>query len=179
MLTNIIEMHKLWRKLVSGITAIGCLWLFAYRLHDLGWKDYGKKSSKSNESQATEPLVNETRTLSLLNKCPRNKDRQSFAALLAHWHMLATFHKIPYVIGCGSLLGQYRDGDIIPWDEDVDVLVDIQKFKALEVFGGKRDFEQGYDDKIHFVVQQEFERRKEDDRTRLSCTGKVSLSGWT
>ena len=165
-------MLKLWRKFAFVVTVITCFWFFVIRLHGLGGKDYRTKSFKSNESQATEPLVSQSQTITL---CSRNKDRESFAALLAHWHQLATFYKIPYVIGCGSLLGQYRDSDIIPWDEDVDVLVDIEKFKALEAFAGKRNFEQGSDDKFHFVVQQEFERREEDDRRRLSCRGKVSL----
>jgi hypothetical protein len=167
-------MSKLLRRFVSGLTAMACLWLFLFRLYGFGMKDHINNSSILNESGAIEPLQSEFIALQLpSNDCPPNKDRESFAALLAHWHTLATFYKIPYVIGCGSLLGQYRDGDIITWDEDVDVLVDIKKFKALEVFAGRRNFEQTYDEKFHFVVQKDFERREEDDRTRLSCTGQV------
>ncbi|CAB4028826.1 Hypothetical predicted protein [Paramuricea clavata] len=167
-------MSKLLRRFVSGLIAMTSIWLFIFRLYGFGMKDYINNSSILNESGTIEPLQSEFIALQLPgNNCPPNKDRESFAALLAQWHTLATFYKIPYVIGCGSLLGQYRDGDIIPWDEDVDVLVDIKKFKALEVFGGRRNFEQTYDDKFHFVVQNDFERREEDDRTRLSCTGQV------
>lgn len=164
-------MSKIERIFVCGVTVITCLSLLLFRLND-----YRKVSLKLNRSEIPKPLESQSgpRTaLQLPNKCLPNKKRKSFAGLLAHWHTLATFYKIPYVICCGSLLGQYRDGDIIPWDEDVDVLVDIEKFKALKAFGGKRNFEQGNDNKFRFVVQQEFEHRKEEDRTRLSCTGKV------
>ncbi len=170
-------MVKLWRIFVSGLAAIACVWLLVFRLGSV--KDTINTTLILNESETIKPLK---RKLGLTvpplksNDCPANENREGFATLLAHWHMIATFYKIPYIIGCGSLLGQYRNGDIIPWDEDVDVLVDINKFKALEAFGGKRNFEQGYDDKFHFVVQNDFERRKEDDRRRLSCSGKVGMT---
>ena len=40
-------------------------------------------------------------------------------------------HNIIYYIGFGSLLGLYRDGTILPWDYDIDVLVPITEQKRL------------------------------------------------
>ncbi|XP_028408954.1 uncharacterized protein LOC114531542 [Dendronephthya gigantea] len=174
-------MSKIWRNFVIGFAAIICFWVFAIRI--VGIDNYGVRNSTHfilNYFQSWRiPYSTKSKNKGLFitlpsNSCPANENRKAFAALLHQWHKLASFYKIPYVIGCGSLLGQYRDGDIIPWDQDVDVLVDITKFKALKAFGGKRNFQQGSDDKFHFVVQKDFmQKEEEDDRRRFSCTGEV------
>ena len=168
-------MSKLWRTFASGFAVMVFIWLSVFLMYGFGkresWKEHINNTSMLNGSRSIQPLQSKFKYR--LNDCPSNRDRENFARLLEHWHSLATFYKIPYVIGCGSLLGQYRNGDIIPWDEDVDVLVDITMFKALEAFRGMRNFKQKYDDKFHFVVQNDFERKEEDDRRRLSCSGKV------
>lgn len=172
-------MSKLWRNFAIGFTAIICFWVFAFRVYNYGGRNFTNILSNFNQSWAIRFATESKNRLLLIastlpsNSCPANRNRKAFAALVRQWHILASLHKIPYVIGCGSLLGQHRDGDIIPWDEDVDVLVDITMFKAMEAFGGERNFQQGSDDKFHFVVQKDFMQKKEDDRERLSCPGKV------
>ena len=164
-------MSKLWRTFISGCAAMVCVWLFVFRLYGIGRKEHINNTSILNGSCTIQLVQGKSKRKH--DDCPLNKEREGFAKLLAHWHTLATFYKIPYVIGCGSLLGQHRNGDMIPWDEDVDVLVDITKFKALQAFGGMRNFKQTYDDKFHFVVQNDFEQKEEDHRRRLSCSGKI------
>ena len=170
-------MSKFQRRVLTGTAGLACLSLLVFQLWNITMKDSFKSASSMNESVITDSRQAKFYAALLSDRvsheCPPNKYRKSFKALLVHWHVLATFYKIPYIIGCGSLLGQYRDGDIIPWDEDVDVLVDIKMFEALEGFAGVRNFEQGKDEKFHFVVQKDFARSKEEDRRRLSCTGKV------
>jgi len=52
--------------------------------------------------------------------------------------------EIPYFLANGSLLGPYRDGDFIPWDNDVDIhcrLEDIyDKYEKLKKELIKKDF---------------------------------------
>ena len=75
----------------------------------------------------------------------------------------------------GSLLSQHRNKDVIPWDEDVDVLVDATYYKVLKTFSQERNFEQGGDDEFHLVVHLQFDTKAEDDRQRWNCQGKVNL----
>ena len=107
--------------------------------------------------------------------CPRNTNREEFKTLLRSWHFLADSHGIEYVIAMGSLLGQYRNNDLIPWDEDVDVLVDQTYYKVLKRFSQERNFKQGDDRDFHLVVHPEFETKLEDDRQRWNCEGKVII----
>jgi lipopolysaccharide cholinephosphotransferase len=41
-------------------------------------------------------------------------------------------HKIPYYIDHGTLLGVYRDGDLLPWDNDIDFAIDAEHLSAVQ-----------------------------------------------
>ena len=47
------------------------------------------------------------------------------------FHRICTANGIPYYYGFGSLLGIVRDGGMIPWDADVDVLVPVSRMREL------------------------------------------------
>ena len=76
-------------------------------------------------------------------------------------------------MACGSLLGAMRDGDVIPYDSDIDVLVEHSYFSILERLSVKRDFNPS-DGKIRLVVQPEFALNISIDKRRMfNCEGKV------
>ena len=108
--------------------------------------------------------------------CPKNPDRKDFYEILRHWIQISKQNNIEYVLACGSLLGAMRDGDVIPYDSDVDVLVNHNYFSILERLSVKRDFNPS-DEKIRLVVQPEFALNiSMDDRRRFNCEGKVGIS---
>ena len=111
------------------------------------------------------------------HSCPLNENKEIFAALLRYWDVLSRRNNISYVIGLGSLLGQYRTQDVIPWDDDVDVLADVKNFKILQSLAEERSFKPGWDRKFHLVIQPDM-KKEEKRRKRWSCTGKVGITLW-
>lgn len=160
-MVNLWDMTKGGRLIVTVIVTAG-IWLVLFRLHGILQSNSNLKLSGINVQSQTEHHV-----------CPGNKYRETLAGILRHWDELAELHNISYVIGLGSLLGLYGNGDIIPWDDDVDVLVDITQYKKLRAFAEERNFVQGWDRKYRMVVQPDFEQRKEKKRRRFTCYGKV------
>ncbi|CAH3015190.1 unnamed protein product [Porites evermanni] len=107
--------------------------------------------------------------------CPKNPNRKDFYEILRHWIQISKQNNIEYVLACGSLLGAMRDGDVIPYDSDVDVLVEHGYFSILERLSVKRDFNPS-DGKIRLVVQPEFALNiSMDDRRRFNCEGKETI----
>ena len=65
---------------------------------------------------------------------PRREDVKItiLVAVLVEWMAIAREHGITYWLDWGTLLGCYRAGRIIPWDEDVDVGVPMEEVEKLE-----------------------------------------------
>ena len=57
------------------------------------------------------------------------------------WHNFTIEHNILYTLYAGSLIGFYRTGYMIPWDDDIDVVVRPMDLKKLEYLwnGGKKN----------------------------------------
>ena len=107
--------------------------------------------------------------------CPDNPWKKDFYELFRHWIQISKQYNIKYVLACGSLLGAMRDGDVIPYDSDVDVLVEHSYFSILERLSVKRDFNPS-DGKIRLVVQPEFALNISIDKRRMfNCEGKVGI----
>jgi lipopolysaccharide cholinephosphotransferase len=45
---------------------------------------------------------------------------------LVEFKRIAMLYDIPYYVVYGSLLGVYRDGDLLPWDYDIDLVLSIE-----------------------------------------------------
>ncbi|XP_013386528.1 uncharacterized protein LOC106156013 [Lingula anatina] len=65
-------------------------------------------------------------------------EKELLMEMLAVLDRACSKHNITYLLYGGSLLGSYRHHDLIPWDDDVDLLFNIQEkailFKALSQF---------------------------------------------
>ena len=63
---------------------------------------------------------------------PKNPKRKDFYEILQHSIQISKQNNIEYILAYGSLLGAMRDGDVIPYDSGIDVLVDHNYFSILK-----------------------------------------------
>lgn len=59
--------------------------------------------------------------------------------LLYNFHKYCEAEKIKYSLGYGTLLGAVRHGGMIPWDDDIDVIVSRKDFERLNELNEKND----------------------------------------
>lgn len=105
--------------------------------------------------------------------CPDNPWRGGLSELVEAWTNISKQHNIEYVLGCGSLLGAMRDSDVIPYDSDVDILIDINYYPILKRLAAERHIASS-DGNIHLVLQPEFTLNiPVESRKRYDCQGKV------
>ena len=102
-----------------------------------------------------------------------NPKRAIFQELLRKWIYLADRNNINYVLSSGSLLGQYRNQDVIPWDIDVDVMLQDTVISKLQEITTPRNFTQGADKAFHFVVQPDYNTPSR--MRRWNCNGQVGF----
>ena len=124
------------------------------------------KQSLSFPSQSTEVYGE--------SGCADNPWRQGLSELFQAWTNISKQYKIEYVLACGSLLGAMRNNDVIPYDSDIDILIDINYWPILKRLSVKRNFRSS-DRKIHLVLQPEFTLNiPVESRKRYDCQGKVT-----
>ena len=102
--------------------------------------------------------------------CGENPHKAKLAELLKRWIEIAKLHDVKYFLHGGSLLGAWRNGDVIPHDTDLDILVDVNDTLKLEKIQNIRNFT-SQDGKYHLVLQQDW-RLPYDKRRRVSCRGR-------
>ncbi|KAL9987159.1 hypothetical protein ACROYT_G001416 [Oculina patagonica] len=105
--------------------------------------------------------------------CADNPWRRGLSELFQAWINISKQHNIEYVLACGSLLGAMRNGDVIPYDSDIDILIDINYWPIMKRLSVKRNFTSS-DEKIsHLVLQPEFTLNiPVESRKRYDCQGK-------
>ena len=102
-----------------------------------------------------------------------NNKRATYQDLLRKWDSLAKEENISYVLSGGTLLGQFRNGDMIPWDRDEDVYIRNSDFKKLQKIASPRNFVQDGDNLIHVVVHEDYMVKPTEDQKRYTCNGEV------
>jgi hypothetical protein len=101
--------------------------------------------------------------------CPENPFHKRLQQILHAWVLIAARRNITYFICYGSLLGQYRDGEVIPFDNDMDVCIFRNELHKLEQEDEARPFKVG-DGKMHLVYQKHCHHPK-SDTPRKTCKG--------
>ena len=67
----------------------------------------------------------------MLNVKGVGEHRQVFYDMIEAIDRILPANKIPYALTAGSLLGSYRGGDIIPWDDDGDITIPMEYHETL------------------------------------------------
>ena len=61
--------------------------------------------------------------------------KDKFYKIMHKFDKICTENDIPYFAICGTLLGSVRHGEMIPWDDDIDVGIledEFEKFKSID-----------------------------------------------
>ena len=106
-----------------------------------------------------------------------NPNRAKFVRLLNHWNMISQNYNIPYFLVYGSLIGAVRNADFIPWDHDMDIIVDETFYETLSKIDNIRNFTSSDNgSNFHLVVQNYFRSDYSNmHKPRQNCLGQVRL----
>ena len=112
------------------------------------------------------------------NTCKRTKKRitkeKTLVTLLQIWKAITVRYNITYFLTYGSLLGAVRNSDFLPWDGDIDVMVDITDYDVLSNIDNRRNFDPRHDASFHVIMQNDLKMyRSSRKRRRQNCMGKV------
>ncbi len=107
--------------------------------------------------------------------CRENPYRERFKTLLKSWEGIAARQNITdYFICFGSMLGQVRNGDCVPYDHDVDICMFRRDLYKLDPEEEKRPFK--YDDGTpHMIIQRQC-HHPPSNTPRQDCNGNVVTS---
>ena len=112
------------------------------------------------------------------NTCKPTKKRhtkeKTLVKLLQIWKAISVRYSITYFLTYGSLLGAVRNSDFLPWDRDIDVMVDITYYDVLSSIDNRRNFDPHHDAHFHVIMQNDLKMyRSSKTRRRQNCIGKV------
>ena len=112
------------------------------------------------------------------NTCKTTKKRmtkeKTLIQILRIWKAITVRFNITYFLTYGSLLGAVRNSDFLPWDGDIDVMVDITYYDVLSSIGNRRNFDPRHDAHFHVIMQNDLKMyRSSKTRRRQNCIGKV------
>ena len=104
--------------------------------------------------------------------CPFNPHKETLSYLFNHWMTLDNYYNISSFLCGGSLIGSLRNGDIIPYDRDIDVCVTYQNYQKLRVIRSGKPFDYR-SSTIHLAVQEDFWNNDVSKRTLVDCWGRI------
>ena len=108
-----------------------------------------------------------------------NPWKDTFVEILHRWKSISSRYNISYFLVYGALIGAVRNADFIPWDHDMDIMVDKDYYDIIAGLDNKRNFIVNVGDpNFHLVVQNDFKQYYNDStkKRRLNCLGQVKYT---
>ena len=102
--------------------------------------------------------------------CGDNPNKKRLKELFLKWSEIASQLNISDFISTGTVLGAWRNGELIPYDTDVDGMISDRDNVKLEKIQNKRDFHEK-DEKFHLILQIDW-KLSYKKRRRFKCNGK-------
>ena len=110
--------------------------------------------------------------------CKDNPGRLEILKLLTFWVDFSARYNMSYALMWGSLLGLVRVNDVLPWDHDIDIIIDYKDMTRLKEIVEKPGTFDIDDGNVHIFMLPEAlsqHNRSVESRTQQSCTGKVGI----
>ena len=102
--------------------------------------------------------------------CENKYNHSRLKCILQYWKDLAACHNITWFLTYGALIGAWRNGDIIPYDTDMDIHIDSRDNIKLEKIASRRNFDTRSEN-IHLVLDLDWRIRPVKKRRRITCDG--------
>ena len=107
--------------------------------------------------------------------CPTNPYKQTLKYLFKYWITLDNYFNLSSFLCRGSLIGSLRDGDLIPYDRDIDVCVILENYQKVRAIRSQKPF-RSRSNKIHLAVQEDFFNSNVSNKIRVNCQGRIVLN---
>ena len=104
--------------------------------------------------------------------CPANPHKQTLKYLFNYWVSLDNYYNLSSFLCGGSLIGSLRDGDLIPYDRDIDVCVTWKNYQKVRVIRSGKPFNYKSSE-IFLAVQEDFSNKDIWHRTQVDCMGRT------
>lgn len=105
--------------------------------------------------------------------CHKRHSTARLKEILQRWIDIATRHNITYMLTYGSLLAAWRDGDVTPWDTDLDIYTMEWDNAKIDAIQDKRDFDTRANE-FHLVLDVDWRIIPVKKRRRVGCNGIVA-----
>jgi hypothetical protein len=132
--------------------------------------DEEKKSEEKTQSERKLSNMNLESIYGL--DCPLNPHKPVLNYLFNYWMTLDNYHNFSSFLCGGSLLGSMRDGDLIPYDRDIDVCVTLKNYHKVRALRSQKPFRFG-SGLVYLAVQEDFFNNHVSNRTMVDCKGRI------
>ena len=87
--------------------------------------------------------------------CPFNPQNETLKYLFSYWMALDYYYNISSFLCGGFLIGSLRDGNLIPYDRDMDVCVTLKNYQKVRPIRSRKPFNP-CSKRIHLALQEDF-----------------------
>jgi hypothetical protein len=107
--------------------------------------------------------------------CPLNPYKRTLKHLFHYWMTLDNYYNFSSFLCRGSLIGLLRNGDLIPYDRDIDVCVTLENYHKVRAIRSQKPFDY-QSSKIYLAVQEDFFNNNVSNRVRVDCRERIVQS---